>query len=121
MVFLSQYFADKVKISVGMAYIFYERGKKIICKLSRIMDIFTLREIFSQTYICGDIFCDKLYLFFGMSSQNNEGERHKVHTLGAQSIAHVRQNLVNCRGNISAHRRRRKLRFFLFERSSAGE
>jgi hypothetical protein len=32
--------------------------------------------------------------------------------VGAQSIAHVRQNLVNCQGNISAHRRRRKLRFF---------
>ncbi len=27
-----------------------------------------------------------------------------VHTVGAQSIAHVRQNLVNCLGNISAHR-----------------
>ncbi len=25
-------------------------------------------------------------------------------TVGAQSIAHVRQNLVNCLGNISAHR-----------------
>ncbi len=42
-------------------------------------------------------------------------------TVGAQSIAHVRQNLVKCRRNISAHRRRRKLRFFLFKRSSAGE
>jgi hypothetical protein len=31
---------------------------------------------------------------------------------GRTSIAHVRQNLVNCRGNISAHRRRRELRFF---------
>ncbi len=38
-------------------------------------------------------------------------------TVGAQSIVHVRRNLVNCRVNISAHRRRRKLRFFLFERS----
>jgi hypothetical protein len=34
--------------------------------------------------------------------------------VGAQSIAHVRQNLANCRGNNSAHRRRRKLLFFLF-------
>jgi hypothetical protein len=33
-------------------------------------------------------------------------------TAGAQSIAPVRQNLVKCRGNISAHRRRRELRFF---------
>jgi hypothetical protein len=45
----------------------------------------------------------------------------KVHTVGAQSIARLCQNLVNCRGNIFAHRRRRKLRFFLFKRSSAGE
>jgi hypothetical protein len=33
-------------------------------------------------------------------------------TVGAHSIARVCQNLVNCRSNISAHRRRRKLRFF---------
>jgi hypothetical protein len=45
----------------------------------------------------------------------------KTHsTVGAQSIAHVRQNLDNCWGNISAHRRRRDLRFFLFGRTWAG-
>jgi len=31
------------------------------------------------------------------------------------------QSLVNCRRNISDHRRRRKLRFFLFRRSWTGE
>ncbi len=45
----------------------------------------------------------------------------KHFTVGAQSIARVCQNLVNCRSNISAYRRRRKLRFFLFERFWAGE
>ncbi len=34
------------------------------------------------------------------------------YTVGAQSIAPVRQNLVNCRRNISAHRTCRELRFF---------
>ena len=38
-------------------------------------------------------------------------------TVGAQSIARLCQNLINCRRNIWAHKRRRKLRFFLFERS----
>jgi hypothetical protein len=38
------------------------------------------------------------------------------HTVGAQSKAHVRQNLVNCRGNITGHRRRRKLRFFFIRK-----
>ncbi len=65
----------------------------------------------------------------GRTETNREQVRKNVYesrrffnfTVGAQSIAHVRQNLVNCRGNISAHRRRRKLRFFLFERSSARE
>ena len=33
-------------------------------------------------------------------------------TVGAQSIARLCQNLVNCRGNISAHRRRRSCGFF---------
>jgi hypothetical protein len=42
-------------------------------------------------------------------------------TVGAQSIACLCQNLVNWRRNIWAHRRRRKLRFFLFEKSWAGE
>jgi hypothetical protein len=42
-------------------------------------------------------------------------------TVGAQSIARLCQNLINCRRNIWAHRRRRKLRFFLFERSWTGE
>jgi hypothetical protein len=37
-------------------------------------------------------------------------------TVGAQSIARLCQNLVNCRGNISAHRRRRKLRFFFIRK-----
>jgi hypothetical protein len=32
--------------------------------------------------------------------------------VAAQSIALVCQNLENCRRNISAHRRRKKLRFF---------
>jgi hypothetical protein len=32
--------------------------------------------------------------------------------VGAQCIAPVRQNLVNCRQNISAHRTCRELRFF---------
>ncbi len=41
-----------------------------------------------------------------------------TYTVGAQSIARLCQNLVNYRGNLSAHRRRRKLRFFLFDRSS---
>ncbi len=40
-----------------------------------------------------------------------------VPTVGAQSIARLCQNLINCRRNIWAHKRRRKLRFFLFERS----
>ncbi len=35
-------------------------------------------------------------------------------TVGAQSIAPVRQNLVNCRRNISAHRTCRELRFFFY-------
>jgi hypothetical protein len=38
-------------------------------------------------------------------------------TVGAQSIARLCQNLINFRRNIGAHKRRRKLRFFLFERS----
>ena len=42
-------------------------------------------------------------------------------TVGAQSIAPVRQNLVNCRRNISAHRTCRELRFFLFGRTWAGK
>jgi hypothetical protein len=42
-------------------------------------------------------------------------------TVGAQSIASVRQNLVNCRRNISAHRTCRELRFFLFGRTWAGK
>jgi hypothetical protein len=45
---------------------------------------------------------------------------HKF-TVGAQSTARVCQNLENCRRNISAHRRYEKLRFFLFERTWAGE
>ncbi len=45
---------------------------------------------------------------------------HKF-TVGAQITAHVCQNLKNCRRNISAHRRRKKLRFFLFERTWASE
>ncbi len=40
-------------------------------------------------------------------------------TAGAQSIARLCQNLINCRRNIWAHRKRRKLRFFLLERSWA--
>ncbi len=44
-----------------------------------------------------------------------------VPTVGAQSIARLCQNLIKCRRNIWAHRRRRKLRFFLFERSWAGD
>ncbi len=42
-------------------------------------------------------------------------------TVGEQSIARLCQNLLNCRRNISAYRRPRKLRFFLIERSLAGE
>jgi len=33
-------------------------------------------------------------------------------TVGAQSIARLCQNLINCRRNICAHKRHRKLRFF---------
>ncbi len=43
------------------------------------------------------------------------------YTVGAHSIARLCQNLVNCRRNIWAHRRRKKLLFFLFEKSWAGE
>jgi len=42
-------------------------------------------------------------------------------TVGAQRISRVFQNLVSCRRNCSAYRRRRKLRFFLFERTWALE
>jgi hypothetical protein len=44
-------------------------------------------------------------------------------TVGAKStwIKRVCQNLVNCRRNISAQRRRRELQFSLFGRSWAGE
>jgi hypothetical protein len=44
-----------------------------------------------------------------------------VHTVGAQSIAHVHQNLLNCRWNISAHKRHRDLRSLLFGRTWAGK
>jgi hypothetical protein len=45
---------------------------------------------------------------------------HKF-TVGAQNTAHVCQNLKNCWRNISAYKRRKKLRFFLFERTWASE
>ncbi len=35
-----------------------------------------------------------------------------IFTVGSQNIAHVCQKLENCRRNTSAHRRRKKLRFF---------
>ncbi len=44
-----------------------------------------------------------------------------IFKVGTQSIARLRQNLVNCRRNISAYRRPRNLRGFLFERYLAGE
>ncbi len=57
----------------------------------------------------------------GFCNKNYSDSEKGGYTVGAQSTARLCRNLVNCRGNISAHRRRRKLRFFLFERSSAGE
>jgi hypothetical protein len=36
--------------------------------------------------------------------------------VGSQNIAHVCQNLENCRRNISAHRRHKKLRFFFYSK-----
>ncbi len=60
--------------------------------------------------------------YWSCSDRNlNTGKKLLVCTVGAQSIARLCQNLVNCRRNIWAHRRRRKLRFFLFERSWAGK
>ncbi len=53
--------------------------------------------------------------------QSKENLLNFTTTVGAQSIARLCQNLVNWRRNIWAHRRRRKLRFFLFEKSWAGE
>ncbi len=40
---------------------------------------------------------------------------------GHKKYSHMCQNFVNCRRNISAHRRSIKLRFILFKRSWAGE
>jgi hypothetical protein len=51
----------------------------------------------------------------------NRSITQPVITVSAQRIAHVLQKLVNCWKNISTHRRRRELQFFLFVRSWAGE
>jgi hypothetical protein len=48
-------------------------------------------------------------------------EKQLYCTVDSQSKALVCQNLVNYRRNISAYRRRRNLRVFLFKRSWAGE
>jgi hypothetical protein len=53
--FLSQFLLIRLKFRYCWVAIFDERAKKIRHKWSRIRDIFTLREIFSQTFICGNI------------------------------------------------------------------
>ncbi len=77
-----------------------------------------IRRLFSSktTPICSIILYDDAR---GKESQILFSEMNA--TVGAQSIARLYQNLVNCRRNISAYRRPRKLRFFLIERSLAGE
>ena len=63
-----------------------------------------------KVYKFQQIYCEMwMKIFF------NEGNQIHNVTVGAQSIALLCQNLVNCRRNIWAHRRRRKLRFFLLK------
>jgi hypothetical protein len=55
----------------------------------------------------------------GLDLYTHIDSKFNIFTVGAQGLARVCQNLIICRRNISAHRKRRKLRFFLVGRTWA--